>query len=171
MGKVLGTMTKAFILILILKLTTLTGSTFGNEIRSNCEPGWQDGTDIGFGCLYLYSGATHTWEEANTYCFENHSTHQVIIETEAQFDFLKQNLELINQITGFTHAWTAGTDAGAEEYWAYPGGCVQVPGFLWHTSLPNGGIKSNFMGLYSGYGWKAYDASSSTTNEITICQK
>merc|ERR1711915_945226 len=142
------------------------------KVKSNCDPGWTDATAVGMGCLLFSTEKENTWTEADAFCYNNHSAHQVIIRNTNQHDLLRQQLDLVYQLTGKTTAWTAGTDIGSEGYFyfSHAGSCDPVESFLWSAGEPNEGIEANFIALHEGHSWLAVDEPSSNVKAITICQ-
>ena len=77
--------------------------------KSSCPDRWVDGTLVGMGCLYFYSDAKLTWDDADMLCQESYDGKLVSIETEEQYDFVMMQLSFLADHEGSHLWWTSGT--------------------------------------------------------------
>merc|ERR1711915_178885 len=142
----------------------------GNSLpeKSSCKSGWLDATTVGLGCLLFNSTSKMTWLAANEYC-QKEDARLVEVETEAQFDFLKMELDFVDNQVSRHYWWTSGTDIGREGNWYWTGTLTSVGSFVWSADQPNEGVGGDCLYLIHSDGYLAGDSACSKSRNA-ICQ-
>ena len=65
------------------------------QLDSVCPVPWIDGTLLDLGCLLFNVSAGYPWEGASVYCQQDENATLVEIWTEAQLDFIRMELRML----------------------------------------------------------------------------
>merc|ERR1711915_320965 len=159
------------------KMLALKASSFllllstGNCLpeMSSCNSGWLDASSAGLGCLLFNSTSKMTWLAANEYC-QKEDARLIEVGTEAQFNFLKMELDFVDNQVSRHYWWTSGTDIGREGNWYWAGTLTSVGNFFWIAGEPNSGVGADCLYLHYSYDYLAAD-STCTSLRNAICQQ
>ena len=124
-------------LLVLLCSHNLTGTHF---LEGSCPDGWLDASFVNMGCLLLDASSgklgNYTWSLANNWC-RGFGGALVEIENEEQLEFLRLQLQLIEEEVGEErYWWTSGTDAEADGEWLWASSLSPVEEFVWGDEFP-----------------------------------
>merc|ERR1711915_926902 len=153
---------KASIFLLLLS----TGNSLSE--MSSCSSGWLDASSAGLGCLLFNSTSKMTWLAANEYC-QREDARLIEVGTEAQFNFLKMELDFVDNQVSRHYWWTSGTDIGRGGNWYWTGTLTSVGSFVWSAGQPNEGVGGDCLYLIHSDGYLAGDSACSKSRNA-ICQ-
>ena len=127
------------------------------------------------GCLLLDASSgklgNYTWSLANNWC-RGFGGALVEIENEEQLEFLRLQLQLIEEEAGEErYWWTSGTDAEADGGWLWASSLSPVEEFIWGDEFPTDWLEAfNCLELCpycNGYKGANFDCD---TSRHPICQ-
>ena len=159
-------------MLLLLGLLFLHASETTSVAATNgpCPSGWVDASWVGMGCLLFDSNTTYTWEEASQYCQTTANASLVEMLNVEQHDFVKMELEFLEDHEAYGFWWTSGLDLGREGKWYWSSSLYPVGEFVWLAGEPSGRIGYNYMSLYSGYEPMGHDRTN-TDARFPLCQR
>merc|ERR1711915_5092 len=169
MGIITKTHSMGSFSVLLLIIAAAAASS-GPPDRASCKSGWFDASWINLGCLLFNSSTAMNWERANTYCQQDEDARLIEVKREDQFDFLRMELDLIDDHESRRHWWTSGTDIGREGNWAWMESFSYVESFIWYPGQPGGRYGENCLLLHHNHDYLGGDASC-TSSYYPVCQK
>jgi hypothetical protein len=161
--------------LLAVLFVSLLGACAGSpapELRvSDCPEHWIDASFLGMGCLHMASTRAYNWDDANNYCQQQPDAMLVEIKSEQEFEFLKSQLEILEDHEGPHTWWTAGTDVGRNGDWVWATSYMPVPTWIWGNLMPDGNRGDNCMVLNSAMDYMARNVLCSQEDSFyPICQ-
>ena len=161
-------MTYTVLLLAIGSSFTLVG---GEVVGRSCPDKWVDASFVDMGCLMFYSNSSMTWEEANVYCQESHKATLVEFGTQEQLDFVRMELEVLEELNGPKNWWTSGTDIGRDGIWYWASSLTHVADFVWdpQDNIVHGPFVNCLELFHGSNGYMGFDMICDD-KEFPICQ-
>ena len=105
------------------------------QIQLGCEVGWLDAGSTNMGCLYFESITKRKPDQALRFC-EERSAHLVETINQAQLDFVRMQLQVIEEQQGTAINWWGGAvDENRNGNWMWPNSKVSLGDFIFHLLL------------------------------------
>ena len=128
-------------------LLSLVANVVISAERNDCPHGWVDGSFVEMGCIMLNANSSMTLEEANEYCYSSHNASLVELRMPEQLEFVRMELEMLEEHEGGKDWWTSGTDVGREGQWYWASSLAPVHDFVWSSGNTVSGITQNCLAL------------------------
>merc|ERR1712083_122271 len=132
-----------------LPLFIVVGTTTQNITYNECETGWIQAAHVGMGCLLFDSFSALPWLDAVRHC-EDKEANLVEIFTEYQLDFVRSELDMLDDHEDARVWWTGGNDIEEEGQWRWLVSHAREEDFLWILGQPNDGEVGNCLELPPG---------------------
>merc|ERR1711915_397056 len=111
------------------------------------------------------------WLDAVRHC-QDKEANLVEIFTEYQLDFVRMELDMLDDHEDPKWWWTGGNDIGREGNWKWLVSSAPVGDFIWISGFPQGGNSRNCLDLVpNSYEYMAADSFCTNENLYPICQK
>ena len=135
--------------LLGLKLTSASALEKENLFspKSSCpDDGWLDASFVNMGCLLLGDSSGKlgnlTWNLSKKLC-RSFGGDLVEIENEEQLEFLRLQLQLVEEEEGEErYWWTSGTDAEVDGVWLWASSLSPVEEFIWGDDFPTNWLET-----------------------------
>ena len=98
-----------------------TFSVYSIEDKAECLEGWVASTDS---CYLLKLHLRVSWHSANTICSGTYDAHLVVINDEAEFNFVTS--EIHKKSSSANKIWTAGRMEGSDWVWELNNGVSKL---------------------------------------------
>ena len=135
----------------------------------SCEEGWYDASFVDLGCIH-FAKEKLFYNQANIFC-QNNWSHLIEIHTPGQMDFIRMELEILDEgLSAEQFWWTAGTDYGREGQWYWQHSLTKVEEFVWPEGFPRNYTDFNLLCFCNVYDYLAVDTSGFFDAKF-ICQK
>ena len=130
--------------------TTTTQAT-----KLGCEVGWLDAGSTNMGCLYFESITKRKPDQALRFC-EERGAHLVETINQEQLDFVRMQLQVIEEQQGTAINWWGGAvDENRNGNWMWPNSKVSLGDFIWGGGDPDGG--QFYFCYYARWDYKGAD--------------
>ena len=144
-----------------------------SSVKCKCPNSqWVDASAYGLGCLRFELENSMTWLEAQDFCL-NKGAHLVEVLNDVQQAYLENKGYEYEQATNIGRDWWLGlTDEGYEGRYLWIHSLKIAEYFYWHSSQPNGDIRSNFVLMHKtleGFKWFDYPNDHSE-HSFAVCQ-
>lgn len=150
--------------------TTSTPQTTTTQAPAlGCEVGWLDAGSTGLGCLY-FEITKRSHAAAKKYC-QDRTAHLVEVLTQEQLDFIRMQLQVIEEQQGTFDWWGGATDEAQEGTWIWPEAQASVGDFIWGGNDPDGGESQDYFCFYHSYDYMGVDYPETDKSNPLICQK
>ena len=126
-----------------------------SEKANYCPEHWLDANSVYMGCLLINRTVPMSWLEANKYCQSVEEAVLIEIHTPEQLDFIRMELNTIEEYIGAANYWTGGTDIGREGKWFWISSLSIVEDFA--AGILNQRFAANCHTLVANYDYSGGD--------------